>query len=111
MITMGTLGDRFGRRKLLMIGAAVFGLSSVLAANANSAGRITSYNVCYTKLLRVFGLSSVLAANANSAGMLIASRALLGIAGATVSPSTLALISNMFRDHKQRSLAIGIWFA
>lgn len=81
MITMGTLGDRFGRRKLLMIGAAVFGLSSVLAANANSAG------------------------------MLIASRALLGIAGATVSPSTLALISNMFRDHKQRSLAIGIWFA
>ncbi|WP_134686733.1 MFS transporter [Brevibacillus migulae] len=80
LITMGTLGDRLGRRKLLMIGAAAFGLASVLAAFSNSSG------------------------------MLIAARALLGIAGATVSPSSLALISNMFRDHKQRSLAIGIWF-
>jgi len=80
LITMGTLGDRLGRRKLLMIGAAAFGSASVLAAFANTSG------------------------------MLIAARALLGIAGATVSPSSLALISNMFRDHKQRSLAIGIWF-
>ncbi|MFC5403543.1 MFS transporter [Cohnella soli] len=80
LITMGTLGDLIGRRKLLMIGAAAFGLASVLAAFSNSPG------------------------------MLIAARAILGIAGATVSPSTLALISNMFRDHKQRSLAIGIWF-
>ncbi|MFE1628712.1 MFS transporter [Brevibacillus reuszeri] len=80
LITMGTLGDRLGRRKLLMIGAAAFGSASVLAACANTSGT------------------------------LIAARALLGIAGATVSPSSLALISNMFRDHKQRSLAIGIWF-
>ncbi|MCZ8517741.1 MFS transporter [Paenibacillus filicis] len=80
LITMGTLGDRLGRRKLLMIGAVAFGMASLLASFSNTAG------------------------------MLIAARALLGIAGATVSPSTLALISNMFRDHKQRSLAIGIWF-
>jgi DHA2 family multidrug resistance protein-like MFS transporter len=80
LITMGTLGDRLGRRKLLMIGSAVFGAASLLAAFSSSAG------------------------------MLIAARALLGIAGATVSPCTLALISNMFRDHKQRSLSIGIWF-
>lgn len=80
LITMGTLGDRLGRRKLLMIGAAAFGAASVLAAFSNTAG------------------------------MLIAARALLGIAGAMVSPSTLALISSMFSDNKQRSLAIGIWF-
>ncbi|WP_312108265.1 MFS transporter [Brevibacillus reuszeri] len=80
LITMGSLGDRFGRRKLLLIGAAAFGSASVLAA---------------------FSYTS---------GMLIAARALLGIAGATVAPSSLALISNMFRDHKQRALAIGIWF-
>ncbi|BBH20191.1 MFS transporter [Paenibacillus baekrokdamisoli] len=80
LITMGTLGDQIGRRKLLMIGGAAFGTASVLAAFSGSPG------------------------------MLIAARALLGIAGATVSPSTLALISNMFRNHKQRSLAIGIWF-
>ncbi|NRR21572.1 MFS transporter [Brevibacillus sp. MS2.2] len=80
LITMGSLGDRLGRRKLLMIGAAAFGSASVLAAYSSTSG------------------------------MLIAARALLGIAGATVSPSSLALISNMFRDHKQRALAIGIWF-
>lgn len=81
LITMGTLGDRIGRRKLLMIGGAAFSVASTLAAFSPSAG------------------------------MLIAARALLGIAGATLFPSTLALISNMFSDHKQRSLAIGIWFA
>lgn len=80
LITMGTLGDRIGRRKLLMIGGAAFGAASVVAAFSDSPA------------------------------MLIAARALLGIAGATLSPSTLALISNMFRDHKQRSFAIGIWF-
>jgi DHA2 family multidrug resistance protein-like MFS transporter len=79
MITMGTLGDRLGRRRLLMIGGAAFGAASILAALATSAE------------------------------MLIATRALLGIAGATLTPSTLALISNMFRDHRQRSLAIGLW--
>ncbi|WP_263985833.1 MFS transporter [Streptomyces sp. NK15101] len=79
LVTMGTLGDRIGRRKLLLIGAAVFGLASLLAAFATTPG------------------------------MLIAARALLGIAGATLAPSTLALISNMFRDPKQMGSAIGIW--
>src|SRR5690606_9797313 len=79
LITMGTLGDRIGRRKLLLIGATAFGLASVLAAFSTSAG------------------------------MLIAARALLGIAGATLMPSTMSLIRNMFLDPKQRTVAIGIW--
>ena len=79
LITMGTLGDRIGRRKLLMIGAAAFGLASIFAAYANNAW------------------------------MLIAARAVLGIAGATLAPSTLSLIRNMFHDSKQRTLAIGVW--
>jgi DHA2 family multidrug resistance protein-like MFS transporter len=79
LITMGTLGDRIGRRKLLLIGAAAFGVASVLAAFSNSAM------------------------------MLIATRALLGITGATIAPSTLSLIRNMFHDPTQRTFAIGIW--
>jgi MFS transporter, DHA2 family, multidrug resistance protein len=79
LITMGTLGDRIGRRKLLMIGATTFGLVSVLAAFAPTAET------------------------------LIAARALLGIAGATLAPSTLSLIFHMFQDPKQRSVAIGFW--
>jgi MFS transporter, DHA2 family, multidrug resistance protein len=79
LITMGTLGDRIGRRKLLMIGAAAFGFASVLAAFSWSAAT------------------------------LIAARALLGIAGATLMPSTMSLIRNMFLDSSQRTLAIGIW--
>jgi DHA2 family multidrug resistance protein-like MFS transporter len=79
LITMGTLGDRIGRRRLLLIGAAAFGVASVLAAFAVSAE------------------------------MLIATRALLGIAGATLAPSTLSLIRNMFLDPRQRTFAIGVW--
>lgn len=79
LITMGTLGDRIGRRKLLMIGAAAFGCASVLAA-------------CST-----------------TADMLVATRALLGIAGATLAPSTLSLIRNMFHDPVQRTFAISVW--
>lgn len=79
LITMGTLGDRIGRRKLLMIGAATFGLASILAAFSTSAG------------------------------MLIAARAVLGVAGATLMPSTMSLIRNMFLDDRQRSAAIGVW--
>lgn len=79
LIPMGTLGDRIGRRRLLLIGAAAFGATSVLAAFANSTT------------------------------MLIAARALLGLAGATLAPSTLALIRNMFQDARQRTIAIGIW--
>jgi DHA2 family multidrug resistance protein-like MFS transporter len=79
LITMGTLGDRIGRRRLLLIGATAFGAASVLAAFSNSAE------------------------------MLIATRALLGIAGATLAPSTLSLIRNMFFDPGQRTVAIGVW--
>jgi MFS transporter, DHA2 family, multidrug resistance protein len=81
LITMGTLGDRIGRRKLLLIGASVFGVASVVAAYSTTPG------------------------------MLIATRALLGIAGATLMPSTMALIRNMFRDPKQMGTAIATWFA
>ncbi|MGW4065069.1 MFS transporter [Amycolatopsis sp. NPDC004747] len=81
LITMGGLGDRIGRRKLLLIGAAMFGLASVLAAYSTTPE------------------------------MLIGARALLGIAGATLGPSTLALISNMFRDDRQRGIAISLWGA
>jgi MFS transporter, DHA2 family, multidrug resistance protein len=79
LITMGSLGDRIGRRRLLLIGAAAFGLASVLAAFSTSAE------------------------------MLIATRAILGISGATLMPSTLSLIRNMFHDAGQRTFAIGIW--
>jgi len=79
LITMGTLGDRIGRRRLLLAGAAAFALTSVLAAVASSPGT------------------------------LIAARALLGVAGATLAPSTLSLIRNMFHDEHERQFAIGIW--
>ncbi|GAA5185412.1 MFS transporter [Rugosimonospora acidiphila] len=79
VITMGTLGDRIGRRRLLMIGAAAFAVLSVVAA---------------------FAASPL---------MLIVARALLGVAGATLAPSTLALITNLFRDERQRGRAIAIW--
>jgi len=79
LVTMGTLGDRIGRRKLLLIGASAFCLASVAAAYSRTPE------------------------------MLIASRAALGMAGATLMPSTLALISNMFQVPQQRSLAIAVW--
>jgi DHA2 family multidrug resistance protein-like MFS transporter len=79
LITMGSLGDRIGRRRLLLIGAAAFGVASVLAAFSTSAE------------------------------MLIATRALLGLAGATLAPSTLSLIRNMFLDPRQRTTAIAVW--
>jgi DHA2 family multidrug resistance protein-like MFS transporter len=79
LITMGTLGDRIGRRRLLLIGSAAFGAASVFAAFSRSAE------------------------------MLIGARALLGIAGATLAPSTLSLIRNMFVDPHERTVAIGVW--
>ncbi|MFJ9775222.1 MFS transporter [Kitasatospora sp. NPDC101157] len=79
LITMGALGDRIGRRRLLMVGAAGFAGASLLAAWSGSAEQ------------------------------LIAARALLGAAGATVMPSTLALIRNTFHDAKQRQIALGAW--
>ncbi|MFF1502688.1 MFS transporter [Streptomyces sp. NPDC058316] len=76
---MGTLGDRIGRRRLLMIGGAAFAVLSLVAA---------------------FAVDPL---------MLIVARALLGVAGATLAPSTLALITNMFREEGQRGKAIAIW--
>ncbi|MFG2643838.1 MFS transporter [Streptomyces sp. NPDC048370] len=81
LVSMGSLGDRIGRKKLLLIGATAFGAVSVLNAYATSPE------------------------------MMIVARALLGVAGATLMPSTLALIRNIFHDPKERSLAIGIWGA
>src|SRR5438034_9042892 len=79
LITMGTLGDRIGRRRLLLIGAAAFGAASIMAAFATSVA------------------------------MLIAARAVLGVAASTLAPSTLSLIRNMFLDSGQRRSAIGVW--
>ena len=81
LITMGTLGDRIGRRRLLLIGAAAFAVASALAAFSSSAS------------------------------MLIATRAVLGLAGATLAPSTLSLIRNMFLDPRQRAVAVGVWIS
>jgi DHA2 family multidrug resistance protein-like MFS transporter len=81
LITMGTLGDRIGRRRLLLIGGGAFGLASAIAAFSRSAE------------------------------MLVVMRALLGVAGATLAPSTLSLIRNMFRDEEERRFAIGVWVA
>lgn len=81
LVTMGTLGDRIGRRKILMIGATIFGIFSVVAAFSKTSE------------------------------MLIVSRALLGIGGATLGPSTLSLIFSMFHDPKERSKAIGVWIS
>jgi DHA2 family multidrug resistance protein-like MFS transporter len=81
LVTMGTLGDRIGRRKLLLVGAAAFGAVSILAAFSTTPE------------------------------MLIASRALLGIAGATLAPSTLSLIFSMFKDPRQRAVAVSVWIS
>jgi MFS transporter, DHA2 family, multidrug resistance protein len=79
LVTMGTLGDRIGRRRLLLIGALLFGLASAAAAYAPSAE------------------------------LLIAARVFMGLAGAMVMPTTLALITDLFPDARQRGLAIAVW--
>lgn len=79
LIVMGALGDRIGRRALVLAGAAVFGVASVAAAYAHSAE------------------------------VLIAVRALLGLGGAALMPSTLALIRSLFHDAKQRAKAVTLW--
>jgi DHA2 family multidrug resistance protein-like MFS transporter len=79
LVTMGTLGDRIGRRRVLLIGAFAFGLASALAAFSGTAQQ------------------------------LIIARAVLGIAGATIAPSTLSLVVNLFQNESERNRAIGIW--
>ncbi|MGW3729351.1 MFS transporter [Streptomyces sp. NPDC000851] len=81
LVSMGSLGDRIGRKRILLVGATAFGAVSVLNAYATTPE------------------------------MMILARALLGVAGATLMPSTLALIRNLFHDPRERSLAIGIWGA
>lgn len=79
LVTMGTLGDRFGRRRMLLIGATGFAAVSALAAIAPTAG------------------------------LLIAARAMLGFFGAMLMPSTLSLLRSIFRNRDQRRLAIAVW--
>ncbi|MBN9635007.1 MAG: efflux MFS transporter LfrA [Actinobacteria bacterium] len=79
LVTMGSLGDRFGRRRLLLIGAVGFAAISAAAAFAPSAG------------------------------YLVAARAALGVFGAMLMPSTLSLIRNIFTEATSRRLAIAIW--
>ncbi|MDR2255993.1 MAG: MFS transporter [Arthrobacter sp.] len=81
LVTMGVLADRIGRKRLLLLGSALFGVASLVAAFAPSAE------------------------------WLIAARVLLGVAGATLMPSTLSLIRNIFTDAKERTRAIAIWSA
>ena len=81
LIAMGVLGDRIGRRRLLLCGAAAFGAASLLAALATSPAQ------------------------------LIAARVLMGLSGASLMPSTLALIRVMFADQRQRAAALGVWSA
>ncbi len=79
LITFGNIGDRIGRKKLLLIGTVAFGAASALTAYAPTPE------------------------------LLIAARALLGVAGATIMPSTLSIIRNVFTDPKERTSAVGIW--
>jgi DHA2 family multidrug resistance protein-like MFS transporter len=81
LMTMGALGDRLGRRRVLLAGAAAFGGASLLAAFSTTPA------------------------------MLIAARALLGVAGATLMPSTLSLIRFIFPDRRRRRTALGVWTA
>jgi DHA2 family multidrug resistance protein-like MFS transporter len=81
LVLMGNLGDRIGRRRLLVVGAAAFGGASLVAAFSTTAE------------------------------VLIAARALLGLGGATLMPSTLALLRSVFPDARERRLAIAVWAA
>ncbi|NEC39847.1 MFS transporter, partial [Streptomyces rubrogriseus] len=81
LVSMGSLGDRIGRKRILLVGATAFGAISVLNAYAHTPE------------------------------VMIFARALLGVAGATLMPATLALIRNLFHDPRERSLAVGIWGA
>ncbi|GAA3096748.1 MFS transporter [Streptosporangium carneum] len=79
LVTMGNVGDRIGRKRLLLTGMVAFGGASALTAYAVTPE------------------------------WLIAARALLGVAGATVMPSTLSMIRNVFTDPGERTTAVGVW--
>ncbi|MER7505847.1 MFS transporter [Nonomuraea pusilla] len=79
LVTMGNLGDRVGRKRLLLAGAVAFGAASALTAYAPNPE------------------------------LLIAARALLGVAGATIMPSTLSIVRNVFTEPRERTAAVGIW--
>jgi MFS transporter, DHA2 family, multidrug resistance protein len=79
LIPMGALGDRIGRRRLLLIGAVLFAGASMVTAFSSTPA------------------------------MVIASRALLGLTAATLLPATLSLVTNLFHDDNQRRLAIAVW--
>ncbi|WP_293307467.1 MFS transporter [Mycolicibacterium sp.] len=81
LVTMGNIGDRWGRKRLLLVAAFAFGVTSAAAAMAPTAG------------------------------LLIGARVLQGIAGAGLMPPTLALLRTVFTDDRQRSRAVGIWSA
>ncbi|CAL9402803.1 MFS transporter [Streptomyces sp. enrichment culture] len=81
LILFGTLGDRVGRRRVLLLGYALFGVASALAALATGPQ------------------------------VLIAARALLGVGGAMIMPATLSILRQVFPDRRERALAIGIWSA
>ncbi|QJT00754.1 MFS transporter [Streptomyces asoensis] len=81
LILFGTLGDKVGRRRILLLGYALFGVASALAAFAGSAQT------------------------------LIVARALLGVGGAMIMPATLSILRQVFPDRRERALAIGIWSA
>jgi len=81
LLTMGALGDRFGRRGALSVGLAIMGVASILSSFAGSADH------------------------------LIATRALMGVGGALIMPATLSIITNVFTNRKERSQAIAIWAA
>ena len=81
LVAMSTAGDRFGRRRSLLIGAVLFAIASVAGALATAPW------------------------------MLIGARALLGVGGAIMMPSTLSLVRNMFLDRQQRRYAMAVWAA
>ncbi|MEU6272227.1 MFS transporter [Streptomyces populi] len=81
LILFGTLGDRIGRRRVLLLGYALFGVASGIAAFSGNAQ------------------------------LLICARALLGIGGAMIMPATLSILRDVFPDRRERALAIGIWSA
>jgi DHA2 family multidrug resistance protein-like MFS transporter len=81
LLAMGAIGDRIGRRRLLLVGGTLFSAASLAAALADTATE------------------------------LIAARILMGLAGASLMPSTLALIRGMFTDRRQRTAALGVWSA